>query len=92
VADECVLIASPASVVVRSQSFHIALHVGSFAEPGVLLLPSFVSDWHVPRLLAAGRESTRCYKHARLCTPRHTCRRHSSGIFMRFDFIQIPPN
>jgi hypothetical protein len=38
VADDCVLIASPASVVVRSQSFHIALHVGSFAEPGVLLL------------------------------------------------------
>lgn len=38
-ADECVLIASPASVVVRSQSFHIALHVGSFAEPGVFLLP-----------------------------------------------------
>ena len=37
-ADECVLIASPASVVVR---IHIALHVDSFAEPGVLILPSF---------------------------------------------------
>ena len=35
-ADECVLIESPASVVVSSQSFHIALHVGSFAEPAVL--------------------------------------------------------
>jgi hypothetical protein len=40
VADECVLIASPASVVVRSQSFHIALHVGSFSEDAVLQLPS----------------------------------------------------
>ena len=35
-ADECVSIASPASVVVRSQSFHIALHVDSFAEPAVV--------------------------------------------------------
>jgi hypothetical protein len=35
VADECVLIASPASVVVSSQSFHIALHVVSFAETAV---------------------------------------------------------
>jgi hypothetical protein len=32
VVDECVLIASPASVVVPGQPFHIALHVGSFSE------------------------------------------------------------
>ena len=31
-ADECVLIASQASIVVPIQSFHIALHVGSFSE------------------------------------------------------------
>ena len=35
-ADESVLIASPASVVVPSQSFHVALHVGSFSENTVL--------------------------------------------------------
>ena len=91
-ADECVLIASPASVVVSTQSIHIALHVGSFAEPDVLQLPSLSLACASP---ATGRKSTRCYKHykhARLCTASHPCGLHSSGIFMRFDSIQIPPN
>ena len=89
--DECVLIAFPASIVVPSQSFHVALHVDSFAEPCCPLISWFVSDWHVPRLLAAGFKSTRSYKHARLCTPRHTCGRHSSGIFICFDVFKSPP-